>query len=76
MDTIAITFPEVKVNTEIKDLTFDNIEDMLFEILQNIARRVFEKAITDIDDCLRSKRERGKLKNTGKREKILSHPFR
>jgi len=32
MDTITITFPEVKVNTEIKDLTFDNIEDMIFEI--------------------------------------------
>ncbi|GAI14725.1 unnamed protein product [marine sediment metagenome] len=45
MDTIAITFPKVKVNTEIKDLTFDNIEDMIFEISQNIACRVFEKAI-------------------------------
>ena len=32
MDTIAITFPQVRVNTEIKDLTFDNIEDMIFEI--------------------------------------------
>ena len=39
MDTIAITFPEVKVNTEIKDLAFDSIEDMIFEISQNIARR-------------------------------------
>ena len=26
-DTIAITFPEVKVNTEIKYLTFDILED-------------------------------------------------
>ena len=34
MDTIAITFPKVKVNTEIKDLTFDSIEDMIFEISQ------------------------------------------
>lgn len=32
MDTVAITFPQVKVNTEIKDLSFDNIEDMIFEI--------------------------------------------
>ena len=60
MDTITITFPEVKVNTEIKDLTFDILEDMLFEILQNIARKVFEKAITDIDKTLRSKRESSK----------------
>jgi len=31
-DTIAITFPEVKVNAEIKNLTFDTLEDMIFEI--------------------------------------------
>ncbi len=55
-DTIAITFPKVKVNTEIKGLTFDSIEDMIFEISQNIARKVFEKALTDTDDCLRIKR--------------------
>ncbi len=75
MDTIAITFPKVKVNTEMKDLTFDSIEDMIFEISQNIACRVFEKAITDIDSYLRNKRERGKLKNTGKREKYFLTRF-
>ncbi len=75
MDTIAITFPKVKVDTEIKDLSFDNIENMIFEISQNIARKVFEKAITDIDDYLRTKRERGKLKNTGKREKYFLTRF-
>ena len=75
MDTITITFPEVKVKIPIKGLTFDILENMLFEILQNIARKVFEKAITDIDSCLRSKRERGKLKNTGKREKYFLTRF-
>ena len=75
MDTIAITFPEVKVNTEIKDLNFDLLEDMIFEISQNIACRVFEKALTDIDDYLRNKRERGKLKNTGKRKKYFLTRF-
>jgi len=75
MNTIAITFPQVKVNTEIKDLSFDILEDMIFEISQNIARRVFEKAITDIDDCLRNKRKRGKLKNTGKRKKYFLTRF-
>ena len=48
MDTITITFPEVKVKIPIKGLTFDILENMLFEILQDIARKVFEKAITDI----------------------------
>ncbi len=75
MDTITITFPKVKVKTPIKGLTFDILEDMLFEILQDIARKVFEKAITDIDDTLRNKRERGKLKNTGKREKYFLTRF-
>ena len=75
MDTITITFPEVKVKIPIKGITFDILENMLFEILQDIARKVFEKAITDIDDTLRNKRERGKLKNTGKREKYFLTRF-
>ena len=75
MDTITITFPQVKVKIPIKGLTFDSIEDMIFEISQNIARKVFEKAITDIDSYLRNKRERGKLKNTGKREKYFLTRF-
>ena len=48
---------------------------MLFEILQNIACKIFEKAITDIDDYLPSKRERRKLKNTDKREKYFLTRF-
>jgi hypothetical protein len=75
MDTITITFPEVKVKIPIKGLTFDILEDMLFEILQSIARKVFEKAIIDIDNYLRHKRERGELKNTGKREKYFLTRF-
>ena len=43
--------------------------------LKHIARKVFEKAITDLDDYLRNKRERGKLKNTGKREKYFLTRF-
>ena len=58
MDTITITFPEVKVKIPIKGLTFDILENMLFEILQNIACKVFEKALTDVDNTLRNKRKR------------------
>jgi len=75
MDTITITFPEVKVKIPTKDLTFDILENMIFEISQNIARKVFEKALTDVDSYLRNKRERGKLKNTGKREKYFLTRF-
>jgi hypothetical protein len=42
---------------------------------KHIAGKVFEKAITDLDDYLRNKRERGKLKNTGKREKYFLTRF-
>ena len=75
MNTITITFPEVKVNTKIKDLNFDSIEDMIFEISQNIACRVFEKALTDIDKSLRDNRKRRELKNTGKRKKYFLTRF-
>jgi len=75
MDTIAITFPAVKVKIPIKGLTFDILENMIFEISQNIACKVFEKAITDIDDILRKKRERRVLKNTGKRGKYFLTRF-
>lgn len=43
--------------------------------LKNIARKVFEKAITDIDNYLRDKRKRGELKNTGKRKKYFLTRF-
>jgi len=46
---------------------------MLFEILQNIARRVLEKAINDIDNYLRKNRERGELK---KLPKIINLEYR
>jgi len=48
---------------------------MIFEISQNIACKVFKKAITDIDDYLRIKRERGKFENTGKRKKYFPTRF-
>ena len=50
MDTITITLPEVKVKIPVKNLTFDILENMIFEILQDIARKIFEKVITDIDN--------------------------
>jgi len=45
------------------------------EYLKNIARKVVEKAITDLDNHLRNKRVRGELKNTGKREKYFLARF-
>ncbi len=75
MDTITITFPEVKVNALVKQLTFDALEQMIFDITQTIACKVFEKALTDIDGNLRNKREKGILKNNGKRKKYFLTRF-
>jgi len=55
IDTITIIFPEIKIKIPIKDLTFDILENMFFEISQNTIRRVVEKAITDIDNYFRIK---------------------
>ncbi|MEA2021726.1 MAG: ISLre2 family transposase [Candidatus Caldatribacteriota bacterium] len=75
MNMIAITFPEVKVNAPVQGLTFDTLENMIFDITQTIACKVFEKALADIDSNLRHQREKGLLKNTGKRKKYFLTRF-
>ena len=40
--------------------------------LKILARRTLGKVITDIDNYLRNKRERGELKNTDKRKNTFS----
>jgi hypothetical protein len=74
-DTITIIFPQVNIKVKIKDLTFDTLENMVFDISQQIAGKVIEKAITDTDNYLRKKIERGELKNTGKRRKYFLTRF-
>ena len=74
-DMITITFPEVKVEIPIKGLTFDTLENMIFDILQKIAQIVFAKALDDIDCYLRKNRRRGQLENTGKRTKTFLTRF-
>jgi hypothetical protein len=69
MDTISITFPSVKVNVSLDDLTFDSLEQMVFDITQRIGRKTTEKTLGDIDDALRDSRPEGTLQNAGKREK-------
>lgn len=69
MDTISITFPEVKINVKIDEITFDSIEQMVFDITQRIGRKTIEKALFDVDNALRINRPEGTLENAGKREK-------
>lgn len=65
-DTITITIPQVKVEIPIKGLTFDILENMIFDMILKIAQIAFSKALLDIDSYLRKNRRRGQLKNTGK----------
>lgn len=71
MDTISITFPEVKINLPLNDITFDTLERMVFDITQRIGRKALEKTLSDTDAALRDARPKGVLENTGKREKHL-----
>jgi hypothetical protein len=71
MDTISIEFPAVKVNLPIDDITFDTLEQMVFDITQRIGRKTTEKALHDIDEALRISRPKGALENTGKRAKYF-----
>ena len=72
---ITITIPQVKVEIPIKGLTFDILENMIFDIILKIAQIAFSKALTDIDCYLRKNRKRGQLENTGKRKKTFLTRF-
>ncbi|MEK7851402.1 MAG: UPF0236 family protein, partial [Deltaproteobacteria bacterium] len=71
MDTIAITFPQVKINLPIEGLKFSALEQAVFDITQRLGRKVLENALTDIDKHLRDTRPKGELINTGKRAKYF-----
>jgi hypothetical protein len=74
-DMITITFPEVKIEIPMKGLTFDILENLIFDMIQKIAQMVFTKALADIDHYLRQNRKRGQLVNTGKRSKTFLTRF-
>jgi len=71
MKTLSIEFPAVKINLDIGHITFDLLENMIFDITQHVGRKVLEKALGNIDDALRESRPKGTLENTGKRVKYL-----
>jgi len=74
-DTITITIPQVKVEIPMKGLTFDTLENLIFDMIQKIAQMVFTKVLSDIDCYMRKNRRRGQLKNTGKRSKTFLTRF-
>ena len=71
MNTITVTFPQVKINLNINELNFSTLENTVFDISQQIGRKVMEKTLSDIDDYLRQSRPRRTLKNTGRKPKYF-----
>lgn len=71
MNTITITIPQVKINLNINDITFDTLENTVFNTTQAIGRKTLEKTLFDIDEKLREARPKGTLENEGKREKFF-----
>ena len=74
-DILTITFPAVKVEVPIEGLTFDILENMIFDVSQLTAQKTMEKALDGMDNYLRVERARGELTNTGKKKKTLLTRF-
>jgi hypothetical protein len=69
MDTITITIPAVKINIPFEDVTFDTLEQSVFDTVYDIGRKAMVNALMDVDNALRQSRPKGALENTGKRER-------
>ncbi len=66
MKTIAIRFPEVKLEIPGEGLSFEKLEEMAFDISRQIGCKAMEDFLKDMDEMLRKERPRGKLGNLGK----------
>lgn len=68
---ITMKFSEVQINFPLEGITFDKIEEMAFDISQEIGRNALIGVMNEIDAKLKSNRNRGELKNKGTRKKYL-----
>lgn len=66
METIAIRFPEVKLEIGTEGMKFDDLEEIAFDVSRQIGCKAMEGFLKDLDDSLRKKRARGQLENRGK----------
>ena len=71
MDKLSVIFPQVKINLDTQNITFDTLEQMVFDITRQVGGRVLENTLRDMDQKLKDERPRGTLENTGKRTKVL-----
>lgn len=71
MNTLSVTFPQVKIDLEIQNVTFESLEAMAFDISRQIGMKALEDALKQYDQKLKDERPKGTLENTGKRQKFL-----
>ncbi len=71
MDKITLEFAPVKIKIPTKDLTLEALEEMIFDIRQEIGKAAFVKALREYDTLLAKERPRGILKNITKKTKYL-----
>ena len=71
MSNITVEFVGVKTEIPIEGLTFEALEQMVFDISRAQAQQALTGAIVKYDNLLRKTRERSLLKNLGLRKKKM-----
>lgn len=71
MDKITLEFKPVKLKIPIEGLTLEALEEMIFDIRQEVGKAAFVNALKEYDDILAKRRPWGELKNIHKKTKYL-----
>jgi len=69
--TITVEFKPVKIKIPVEGLTLEALEEMIFDIRQELGKTAFVNALKQYDDILRKHRPRGVLKNIRGKTKYL-----
>lgn len=71
MNKITLEFKAVKIKISVKNLTLEGMEEMIFDIRQELGKTAFVNVLKQYDEILRNTRARGKMKNIRKKTKYL-----
>ena len=71
MDTITLEFKSVKIRIPIDNLTLEALEEIIFDIRQEIGKTAFTNVLEQYDELLRKTRPKGMLKNITKKAKYV-----
>jgi len=71
MDTITLEFKPVKIKIPTENLTLQALEQMVFDIRQELGKTVLVNALRQYDKILRESRPKGILKNIRTKTKYL-----